>query len=39
MLELDELWSFVSEKSNKRWIWIALCRRTQQVVVYFIGDW
>ncbi len=37
-LELDELWSFVGNKKNKRWIWIALCRRTRQVVSYFIGD-
>lgn len=38
VLELDELWSFVLHKGNKRWIWIALCRRTRQVVAYFIGD-
>ena len=38
VLELDELWSFVRRKSDKRWIWIALCRRTRQVVAYFIGD-
>ncbi len=38
MLELDELWSFVYRRSNKRWIWIALCRRTRQVVAYAIGD-
>ena len=38
VLELDELWSFVLKKSEKRWIWIALCRRTRQVVAYFIGD-
>lgn len=38
ILELDELWSFVLKKSNKRWVWIALCRRTRQIVAYFIGD-
>ena len=38
VLELDELWSFVYHKRNKRWIWIALCRRTRQVVAYAIGD-
>lgn len=38
VLEMDELWSFVFKKSNKRWIWIALCRRTRQVVAHFIGD-
>lgn len=37
-LELDELWSFVLKKANKRWIWIALCRQTRQVVAYQIGD-
>ncbi len=38
VLELDELWSFVRTKNDKRWIWVALCRRTRQVVAYFIGD-
>ncbi len=38
VLELDELWSFVLKKTNKRWVWIALCRRTRQIVAYFIGD-
>jgi insertion element IS1 protein InsB len=38
VLELDEVWSFVLKKANKRWIWVALCRRTRQVVAYFIGD-
>jgi IS1 family transposase len=37
-LELDEVWSFVVKKTRKRWIWIALCRRTRQVVAYVIGD-
>ncbi|MEJ7712285.1 MAG: IS1 family transposase [Pyrinomonadaceae bacterium] len=38
VLELDELWSFVLKKANKRWIWIALCRATRQVVAYVVGD-
>ncbi len=38
VLELDELWSFVLRKSQKRWVWIALCRRTRQVVAFAIGD-
>ena len=37
ILELDEICSFVFKKTNKQWIWIALCRRTRQVVAYFIG--
>jgi insertion element IS1 protein InsB len=38
ILELDELCSFVHEKRRKRWIWLALCRRTRQVVAYAIGN-
>lgn len=38
MLELDELWSFVGKKANKRWVWLALARHTRQVVAYVIGD-
>jgi insertion element IS1 protein InsB len=36
-LELDELWSFVKKKSKKRWIWLALCKQTLQVVASVIG--
>ena len=38
VLELDELWSFVAAKENARWVWIALCRQTRQVIAYFVGD-
>ncbi len=31
------LWSFVRCKSNKRWIWLALCKHTRQVVVCVVG--
>jgi IS1 family transposase len=37
-LELDELWSFVLKRANKRWVWIALCRATRQVGAYVVGD-
>ena len=37
-LELDELWSFVLKKTRKRWIWIALCRQTRQVVAFVVGN-
>lgn len=38
VLELDELWTFVRRKDHPRWLWLALCRRTRQVVAYWIGD-
>ena len=38
VLELDELWSFVMKKANQAWVWIALCRKTRQVVAYTLGD-
>ena len=36
-LELDELWSFVHQRKRKRWVWLAQCRRTRQIVAYAIG--
>ena len=38
VLELDELWSFVARRKDKRWVWLALCRRTRQIVAYALGD-
>ena len=38
MLELDEMWSFVKFRKNKRWVWLAQCRRTRQIVAYAVGD-
>lgn len=34
VLELDEVWSFVFKKSQQVWIWLALCRRTRQIVAW-----
>jgi len=38
IVEFDELWSFVGSKAYRVWVWIALCRRTKQVVAYHLGD-
>lgn len=32
VLELDEGWTFVQQRFFERWLWIALCRRTRQIV-------
>lgn len=37
-LEADELWSFVEKRTNKRWIWLVLERRTRQIIALHIGD-
>lgn len=31
----------MGRKSNEQWVWIALCRRTRQIVSYAVGprDW
>lgn len=36
--EADELWSFVGRKTNKKWLWLALDRKSRQVVALFVGD-
>jgi insertion element IS1 protein InsB len=38
ILEVDEMWSFVQERWQKRWIWTVMCRRTRQIIAYAIGD-
>jgi len=38
IVEFDELWSFVQSKAYRVWVWIALCRRTKQVVAYYLGN-
>ncbi len=37
VLEIDELWSFVLNKDQKRWVWVVLCRRTRQIIAFYIG--
>jgi insertion element IS1 protein InsB len=37
VLELDELCSFVPRKSEKVWVWLALCRRTRRVLAFVAG--
>ena len=37
-MELDELWSFVGAKACQLWLWVALCRRTRQLVAWTLGD-
>jgi IS1 family transposase len=38
ILEADEMWSFVHERWNKRWVWTVMCRRTRQIIAFAIGD-
>jgi IS1 family transposase len=38
VLEFSEMWSYVGKKSQKKWLWIALCRRTRQIVAFALGD-
>ena len=38
VLELDELWSFVHRKSEKVWVWLALCQESRQAVAFATGE-
>jgi len=37
-LEVDKLFTFVQTKQQPRRIWIVQCRRTRQILAFFIGD-
>ncbi len=32
------MWSFVTKKANKQWIWLALDAKTREIVGVYIGD-
>lgn len=36
--QADELWSFVGNKDNKQWVWIAIAAHTKQVIAFYVGD-
>ena len=35
--ELDEMWSFVQNKDNQRWLWLAVDHSTRMVLAYTFG--
>jgi len=35
--ELDEMWSYVGKKSNPRWLWHAIDRKSGKVLAYVFG--
>ena len=35
--ELDEQWLFVQNKSNQRWLWVAIDHATGIVLAYVLG--
>lgn len=37
-VETDELLSFVENKQNKQWLWLAMDVKTRQVLAFYIGD-
>ena len=37
-VEADELLSFVKNKKNKQWIWLAMDVKTKQVIAFYVGD-
>jgi insertion element IS1 protein InsB len=36
-MQCDELWSFVTQKGNKQWVWLALDESTREIVGGYIG--
>jgi IS1 family transposase len=35
---MDELWSFVDDKGNEQWVWLAIDVKTREIVGCYIGD-
>ena len=37
-VQMDELWSFVDDKGNKQWVWLAIDADTREVIGCHMGD-
>ena len=37
-IQCDEMWSFVGDKNNKQWIWLALDVATGELVGVHVGE-
>jgi IS1 family transposase len=37
-IQCDEMWSFVGNKGNKQWIWLAIDVLTKEIVGVYIGQ-
>ena len=35
--ELDEMWSFVQNKDNQRWLWYAIDHKTRKILAFVFG--
>jgi insertion element IS1 protein InsB len=38
VIQCDELWSFVMNKEQKQWVWLAIDQWSSEIVGVFIGD-
>ncbi len=38
VVQMDELWSFVDEKGNKQWVWLAIDRVSREIIGCHVGD-
>jgi insertion element IS1 protein InsB len=38
VVQMDELWSFVDEKGNKQWVWLAMGRASREIIGCHVGD-
>jgi IS1 family transposase len=36
-IQLDEMWTFVGNKDNKQWLWLALNPINRQIIAFHIG--
>ncbi len=37
-VQMDELWSFVNDKGNEQWVWLAIDAQTREIVGVQVGD-
>jgi transposase-like protein len=38
IIQCDELWSYVQNKENQQWVWLAIDLKTKEIVGFYVGD-
>ena len=36
--QIDEMWSYVGNKQNQKWLWMVMDTKSRQILAFHIGD-
>lgn len=36
--QIDEMWSYVGNKQNQKWLWMIMDAKSRQILAFYVGD-